>query len=125
MRSLRYFAATGAAAALVLAGCSSGGGDTTQSTEAEQNDAATEAAEGGDVEVLLEIRIRTGLTGLTVAPPDKDVAFGGHCCHGDGFGRVVYRISHRVVALAVAGAQGTAAALFHPIVRLVFCFLRR
>ena len=52
MRSLRYFAATGAAAALVLAGCSSGGGDTTQSTEAEQNDAATEAAEGGDVEVL-------------------------------------------------------------------------
>ena len=52
MRSLRYFAATGAAAALVLAGCSSGGGDTTQSTEAEQNDTATEAAESGDVEVL-------------------------------------------------------------------------
>ena len=36
----------------LLAGCSSGGGDTTQSTEAEQNDAATEAAEHLDPQAL-------------------------------------------------------------------------
>lgn len=52
MRSLRYFAAAGAAAALVLAGCSSADGGSSQSTSAEENDAATEQAESGDVEVL-------------------------------------------------------------------------
>ncbi|WP_099333214.1 MetQ/NlpA family ABC transporter substrate-binding protein [Actinomyces minihominis] len=53
MRSIRNFAAVGAAAALVLAGCSSGGStEGSQSTEAEQNDAATESAENTDLAVL-------------------------------------------------------------------------
>ncbi len=51
MRSIRNFAAIGAAAALVLAGCSSGAGDK-QSTEAEINDEATAEAENSDVQVL-------------------------------------------------------------------------
>lgn len=68
MRSLRYFAAAGAAAALVLAGCSSGGTDAnTQSTAAEENDAATEQAESGDVEVLT--------VGATPSPHGKILEF--------------------------------------------------
>lgn len=51
MRSLRTFAVAGAAAALALAGCSSGDKGP-QSTQAEINDAATEEAEGGDIQVL-------------------------------------------------------------------------
>lgn len=68
MRSLRHFAAAGAAAALVLAGCSSGGSTTDdQSTPAEENDAATEQAEPGDVEVLT--------VGATPSPHGKILEF--------------------------------------------------
>lgn len=68
MRSLRHFAAAGAAAALVLAGCSSGGSSTDdQSTPAEENDAATEQAEPGDVEVLT--------VGATPSPHGKILEF--------------------------------------------------
>ncbi len=68
MRSIRNFAAVGAAAALVLAGCSSGGTAAGgQSTEAEQNDAATESAENTDLAVLT--------VGASPSPHGKILAF--------------------------------------------------
>ena len=71
------------------------------------------AKDGSDIQVLLEVGIRAGLAGDTIAPLDKDMALSRDSRHGNGLARVIHLIAHRVVAGAVPGGQGAAAALFH------------
>ena len=70
------------------------------------------------IQILLEVGVRAGLAGLAVAPLYKDMALGGDCGHGKGFGRVADLIA-QALARVTAAAQGAAAALFDLIPHLI------